>query len=191
MGMMTEDELRAITVGELRPIAGKIEIADYDPAWPVAFERQAARIRAALGDGVLALEHVGSTSVPGLAAKPRIDLLLVVASSADEPAYVPALEAAGYVLHLREPAWHEHRLFKHPDADLNLHVFSPGCSEIERMLWFREWLRASPADRALYERTKRELARRDWKYGQQYADAKTEVVEQILARALAGAAPPR
>jgi GrpB-like predicted nucleotidyltransferase (UPF0157 family) len=188
---LTEDELRAITVGELRPLAGKIEIADYDPAWPAAFARQAARIRAALGDGVVLLEHVGSTSVPGLAAKPRLDLLLVVASSADEPAYVPALEAAGYVLHLREPAWHEHRLFKHPDTDLNLHVFSPGCPEIERMLGFRDWLRHDPADRALYERTKRELARRDWKYGQEYADAKTQVVEQILARALAaGAALP-
>jgi GrpB-like predicted nucleotidyltransferase (UPF0157 family) len=180
-----------VTVGELRPLTGKIEIADHDPAWPAAFAHQAARIRAALGEGVLVLEHVGSTSVPGLAAKPRIDLLLAIASSADEPAYAPALEAAGYVLHLREPGWHEHRLFKHPDTDLNLHVFSRGCPEIERMLRFRDWLRAHPADRALYERTKRELARRDWKYGQDYADAKTSVVEQILARALAAAAADR
>src|SRR5262249_2484313 len=124
-----------------------------------------------------------------LAAKPRLDLLLVVASSADEPAYVPALEAAGYVLHLREPAWHEHRLFNHPDTDLNLHVFSPGCPEIERMLRFRDWLRHDPAApaRARRARSQRAPARRDWKYGQEYADAKTQVVEQILARALAGA----
>lgn len=182
---MTEDELRAITVGELRPLAAKIEIADYDPAWPATYARHAARIRVALGDAVGLLEHVGSTSVPGLAAKPRIDLLLVVASSADEPAYIPALETVGYVLQLREPAWHEHRLFTHPGTDLHLHVLSRGCPEIERMLRFRDWLRAHPADRELYERTKRELARRDWKYSQEYADAKTEVVEQILARALA------
>src|SRR4051812_13718633 len=189
---MTEDELRAITVGELRPLAGKIEIAAYDPAWPAAYARQAARIRGALGDGAVRLEHVGSTSVPGLAAKPRLDVLLVVASSADEAAYAPALEAAGYVLHLREPAWHEHRLFKHPDTDLNLHVFSPGCPEIERMLRFRDWPRADSPDRALYEATQRALARRDWTYGQEYADAKTEVVEQILARALAaGPVRPR
>jgi GrpB-like predicted nucleotidyltransferase (UPF0157 family) len=132
---------------------------------------------------VLLLEHVGSTSVPGLAAKPRIDILLGVSSSADEAAYVPALEASGYVLRIREPAWHEHRLLKGPETDLNLHVFSQGCPEIDRMLRFRDWLRSHDADRELYARTKRELARRDWKYTQEYADAKTAVVEEILARA--------
>src|SRR5205823_5394602 len=136
-----------------------------------------------LEERVLLIEHVGSTSVPGLAAKPRIDTLLVVAASADEPAYVPALEAAGYVLHIREPDWYEHREFKGPDTDVNLHVFSPGCPEIERMLLFRDWLCSNAADRQLYERTKRELARLDWKYTQNYADAKTTVVEEILVRA--------
>jgi GrpB-like predicted nucleotidyltransferase (UPF0157 family) len=180
---MTEDEMRAIRLGELVPLAGKIVIADYDSAWPAWFAREEARIRAALGERVLGLEHVGSTSVPGLAAKPRIDILLVVESSADEASYVPPLEAAGYRLHIREAQWHEHRLLKGPDTDVNLHVFSRDCSEIERMLRFRDWLRANDADRALYERTKRELASRDWKYGQEYADAKTGVVEEILARA--------
>jgi GrpB-like predicted nucleotidyltransferase (UPF0157 family) len=140
-------------------------------------------VRAALGDRVLLLEHVGSTSVPGLAAKPRIDMLLVVADSTDEAAYVPALEAAGYVLHIREPDWYEHRMFKGPDTAVNLHVFSPGCPEIERMLLFRDWLRGNASDRRLYERTKRELARREWAYGQHYADAKAPVVEEIIARA--------
>jgi GrpB-like predicted nucleotidyltransferase (UPF0157 family) len=146
-------------------------------------EREATRIRAALGDQIVLLEHVGSTSVPGLATKPRIDILLIVPNSADEPTYVPALEAAGYVLRIREPHWHEHRVFKGPDTDVNLHVFSPDSPEIERMLLFRDWLRGNASDRQLYERTRRELAQKDWKYTQNYADARTEVVEEILMRA--------
>ena len=181
---MDETDLRAVTIGELQPLAGKVEIADYDARWPQLFDREAARIRAALTDRALLLEHVGSTAVPGLPAKPRIDILLVVASSPDEPAYVPALEAAGYVLRIREPSWHEHRLLRGPDTAINLHVFSRGCPEIERMLRFRDWLRTSEADRDLYARTKRELAQRDWKYTQDYADAKTAVVADILTRAL-------
>src|SRR5579885_1141161 len=183
---LTEEQLRAAHVGELVPLNGSIQLVDYDPAWPGLFAREAGRVRAALGERVLLLEHVGSTSVPGLAAKPRIDMLLVVADSADEPAYVTDMEAADYVLHIREPEWHEHRLFKGPDTDINLHVFSQGCSEIERMLLFRDWLRSHPSDCQLYERTKRELARKNWKYGQNYADAKTAVVEEILARAREG-----
>ena len=179
----TEEQLRAVTVGELAPLVGHILLVDYDPEWPQLFEREAERIYAALGDRVHLLEHVGSTSVPGLAAKPRIDMLLVVADSSDEPSYVPALEAAGYVLRIREPDWHEHRMFNRPDTALNLHVFSLGSSEIERMLLFRNWLRTHPSDRELYERTKRELASKDWKYTQNYADAKSIVVEEIIARA--------
>ncbi len=85
---------------------------EYDPAWPCLFEREAQRIRGALGERALMVEHVGSTSVPGLAAKPIIDILLVVADSADEASYVPDLEAVGYVLRIREPEWHQHRVFK-------------------------------------------------------------------------------
>jgi GrpB-like predicted nucleotidyltransferase (UPF0157 family) len=180
---ITEEQMRAVHVGELTPLAGPIHIVDYDPQWPRLFEREADRVLAALGDRVLLIEHVGSTSVPGLAAKPRIDVLLVVADSSDESAYVPALEAADYVLRIREPDWYEHRVFKGPDMDINLHVFSPGCPEIDRMLLFRDWLRGNASDRLLYERTKRELARKDWKYTQNYADAKTTVVEEILRRA--------
>jgi GrpB-like predicted nucleotidyltransferase (UPF0157 family) len=180
---MTEEQLRAVTVGELAALVGHVQIVDYDPAWPWLFEREARRIQTALGNRTLLIEHVGSTSVPGLAAKPRIDVLLVVADSADESAYVPALEAVGYVLRIREPDWHEHRMFNGPDTDVNLHVFSPGSPEVDRMLLFRDWLRSHASDRQLYERTKRELARKDWKHMQNYADAKTSVVEEILARA--------
>jgi GrpB-like predicted nucleotidyltransferase (UPF0157 family) len=178
-----EQEILAHRVGPVDPLNGTIYLAEYDSEWPGLFAREAARVRAALGARVVQLEHVGSTSVPGLAAKPRIDMILVVPDSADEPAYVPALEAAGYVLHVREPDWYEHRVFKGPDTDVNLHVFSPGCVEIERMVGFRNWLRAHPDDRMLYERTKRGLAARVWKYIQNYADAKSAVVEEILARA--------
>src|SRR6185312_16823190 len=179
----TEEELRAVTIGALQPHNGAVLIVDYDPEWPRQFAVEAARIRAALGERALLLEHVGSTSVPGLAAKPILDILLAVADSADESSYVPDLERAGYVLRTREPEWFQHRVLKGVEPAVNLHVFSPGCPETERMLLMRDWLRTHEDDRALYETTKRELAQRTWKYVQNYADAKTAVVEAILARA--------
>ena len=180
---LTEEQIRAAQVGELVPLVAPVQIVDYDHEWPRLYEREAEGVQSTLGDRVLLIEHVGSTSVPELAAKPLIDMLLVVANSADESAYVPALETAGYVLRIREPDWYEHRMFKGPDTDINLHVFSSGCREIDRMLLFRDWLRSNESDRRLYEHTKRELARNNWKYMQNYADAKTAVVEEILARA--------
>jgi GrpB-like predicted nucleotidyltransferase (UPF0157 family) len=111
--------------------------------------------------------------------------VLVVADSAVEDAYAPPLEAAGYVLRIREPDWYEHRVFKGPDTNVNLHVFSHGCPEIEQMLLFRDWLRRNDSDRELYERAKRELVRKEWKYVQNYADAKTDVVEELITRARA------
>jgi len=181
-------ELAKVVIGELKPISQPIEIRDYDPDWPRLYEREDTRIRAALGDRVVRLEHAGSTSVPGLPAKPLIDIVLEVPDSTDEVSYVPDLEAAGYVLRIREPDWFEHRLFKGPDTNVSVHTFSAGCDEVDRMLLFRDWLRENAADRELYAATKRELAARDWKYMQQYADAKTEVVHEILARADAAAA---
>jgi len=164
---------------------GPIVLVDYDDAWPARFEREARRIRAALGVRALLLEHAGSTSVPGLAAKPIIDMVLAVPDSSDEDAYVPALEAEGYELRIREPDWYEHRMLKKTDPNIQLHVFTEGCVEIDRMLAFRDHLRANEADRGLYERTKRELAGRKWAYVQDYADAKSEVVEEIITRAVA------
>jgi GrpB-like predicted nucleotidyltransferase (UPF0157 family) len=177
-----EQELLAATVGEPPKTHQPVVLADYDPAWPQLFEREEARIRAALGERALSVEHVGSTAVPGLAAKPIIDINLVVEDSADEDAYAPALEAAGYVLRIREPEWFEHRMFRDNDPRVNLHVYSTGCEEVERMRAFRDHLRTTDADRQLYERTKRELAAQEWKYVQNYADAKTAVVQEILAR---------
>jgi GrpB-like predicted nucleotidyltransferase (UPF0157 family) len=163
---------------------GPIVLVDYDPKWALRFEREAHRIRAALGTRALLVEHAGSTSVPGLAAKPIVDIVLAVPDSSNEDDYVPALEAEGYALRIREPDWYEHRVLKKTEPNVNLHVFSADCAEIERMLAFRDQLRKSEADRELYERTKRELAAREWAYVQDYADAKTEVVEEIIARAL-------
>lgn len=180
---MSEEQLRAVTVGELEPLSGRVLLVDSDPEWPSLFRREEERIRSALAERVLSVEHIGSTSVPGLAAKPVIDVLLVVPDSADEAGYVPALEDAGYVLRIREPAWHEHRLLKRSNPQIHLHIFSADCPEIERVLRFRDRLRSNPADRELYASVKRELARRDWKYMQNYADAKTTVIEEILGRA--------
>ena len=179
----TEEQILAARIGPPVVLSGPIILLDYDAEWPRLFEREAARIREALGSRVMQLEHVGSTSVPGLAAKPRIDIMLAVADSTAEDAYVPALEAKGYVLRVREPDWYEHRMFNGPDTDVNLHVFTAGCPEIDRMILFRDHLRSNDSDRALYERTKRDLAARRWKYTQQYADAKTQVVEEIIGRA--------
>jgi GrpB-like predicted nucleotidyltransferase (UPF0157 family) len=181
---MTEEQIKRVTVGlTQKQVSGNVVLVAYDPTWPRLFVKEFERISSALGQNALAIEHVGSTSVPGLAAKPIIDILLVVANSADETSYAPSLEKAGYVLGIREPEWHEHRMFKGPDANINLHVFSEGDDEIERMLIFRDWLRENSADRDFYLATKRELSQQSWKYVQNYADAKTKVVESIIARA--------
>ena len=184
-----EREPARVAVGGPRPLSTPIEIADYRLEWPRLYEREEARIRDALGGRAVRIEHVGSTSMPGLPAKPIVDISLEVADSADEAAYVPLLEAAGYTLRIREPEWFEHRGFKGTKTAVNLHVFTAGCEEVDRMLRFRDHLRHDTTDRELYARTKRELAAHEWTYGQQYADAKSEVVQEILARANASAGP--
>jgi GrpB-like predicted nucleotidyltransferase (UPF0157 family) len=124
-----------------------------------------------LGDTALAVDHVGSTSVPGLPAKPIIDVLLQVPDSADEPSYVPAMLALGYRVRVREPHWLEHRVLAQRVADgaphsVNVHVLSPryGAGEVDRMLGFRDWLRTHDDDRERYAAVKRELAARRWRY---------------------------
>jgi GrpB-like predicted nucleotidyltransferase (UPF0157 family) len=176
------DELLAeVTIGGAEPLSRPIEIRDYDPAWPAQYELEAAQIREALGERALRLEHAGSTAVPGLPAKPIVDVILEVQDSAAEETYLPDLEQAGYYLHIREHDWFEHRELKRRDRSVHLHVFTVGCEEVEAMLRFRDHLRVSAADRELYAATKRELAAHDWKYGQQYADAKSAVIREILA----------
>ena len=124
-------------------------MSEYDPEWPRLYARGEARIRGALGGRVVRIEHAGSTSVPGLPAKPLIDVVLEVPDSSDEATYVPDLEAAGYRVVIREPEWYEHRVFKGPDTNVNLHVFTAGCDEVDTMLLFRDHLRKSADDREL------------------------------------------
>lgn len=165
---------------------GTVTLAEPDPAWPRTFRALADPIRVALGDTVMRLEHVGSTSVPGLCAKPVIDLLLLVPDPADEDAYVPALEALGHRFWLREPGADEHRLLKHERPAATLHVLPAGSDEVRRMLAFRDHLRSDDTDRELYAASKRRLATRTWEYVQDYADAKDAVVDDILGRARGG-----
>lgn len=186
---LSEDYLRAHTIGELTPLSVPVRVVDYDPEWPHRFQDEATKIQAAVGGRALRIEHVGSTAVPDLPAKPIIDIILVVADSTNEAGYVDALEKAGYRLRIREPGWHEHRMFKEPENNVNLHVFSAGCPEIDRMLIFRDWLRSSEGDRELYARSKRMLAQQEWKYTQNYADAKTAVIDEIMSRARQVAIP--
>src|SRR6516165_12119721 len=182
---ISDEDIQRFRLDKVTPHNAPITLADYDLDWPAHFAREAARIRATLGGRAVQVEHVGSTSVPGLAAKPIVDILLAVPDSADEQAYVPALEAVGYVLRAREPDWFEHRMFKGPDTDINLHVFTAGAAEIDRMLLFRDRLRADDTDRDAYLQVKRDLAQRSWRHMQHYADSKSDIVQQIMARATA------
>jgi GrpB-like predicted nucleotidyltransferase (UPF0157 family) len=166
---------------------GSITLAEADPEWGTHFGRQEERIRAALGSRAVEVEHIGSTSVPGLAAKPVIDILLVVTDAADEAAYLPDLEAAGHLLQFREHNPTEHRFLTDTShrPHIQVHVVTIGDPEVDRWLTFRDRLRTHPEDRDLYERTKRELAEHRWAYIQDYADAKSAVVQGIIARARA------
>ena len=181
----TDEEMAALRVsGTVTPHNATIDLAPYDPTWPAQYDAEAAKIRSALGDRALVLEHVGSTSIPGVCAKPIIDILLAVADSSDEASYVAALTAQGYRLHVREPDWEQHRVMKGDRPDVNLHVFTVGSREIGRMLGFRDRCRGHPRERQLYMDTKRRLADQVWRHVQHYANAKAEVVEAIIARAL-------
>jgi GrpB-like predicted nucleotidyltransferase (UPF0157 family) len=162
-----------VIIGE--PQRGPVTLVEWTPAWAERFERERARIVEALGDAALGVEHIGSTAVPGLAAKPIVDILLIVAEVDDEAAYLPALERAGYVLRVREDG---HRMVRTPDLGVHVHVWAE--DEIDRHLRFRDRLRASPEDRAAYERLKRELAPREWADVNDYAEAKGPLIEAIL-----------
>ena len=169
---------------------GPVVLADPDSAWAEAAEEFLHDIRQTLGAEARVAEHVGSTAVPGMPAKPVLDLVVGVRDPPDEATYVPGLEALGYRLHIREPEWHEHRFLVRTHPLVQVHVFAAGSTEIERMVAFRDHLRRDSGDRDLYLRTKRDLASRTWAYVQDYADAKSDVVEEILRRATPGSSQP-
>ncbi len=177
------DEVAKARVGN--PPPRTITVVPYDDAWPARFAALEELVRGALGERVLALDHVGSTAVPGLAAKPVIDVDLTVADSADEAAYVPDLQAAGFALRIREPDWEEHRLLTDAGLTTNLHVFSPGSPELGRHLMFRDWLRTHDDDRAAYAALKTELGSRGFTDGMDYNNHKGELVYDIYERIFA------
>ena len=177
-----------------REVVTTVVLAEPNDAWAEQYAVEETLIRRVLVDVLRGLHHVGSTSVPRLAAKPVVDIVLTVPDATAEDSYVGPLEGVGYVLHHREPHWHEHRLLKkgsphfaedRPEGPrVNLHVFPGGCDEVRRMLAFRDHLRKDDDDRQLYEDTKRSLAGRTWGSVQDYADAKSDVVAEIMERAL-------
>lgn len=162
-----------------------IVLQDWDPTWSTTFDRERQRISSALGAVARRIEHVGSTSVTGLAAKPIIDVQLSVDDVEDEGSYMGPMEKAGYVLRVREPG---HRMFRTPELDVQIHVCATGSDWERRHLLFRDWLRRSPEDRARYEAAKRLLARREWGDMNQYADAKSSIIGEISERAESWAA---
>jgi GrpB-like predicted nucleotidyltransferase (UPF0157 family) len=132
------------------------------------------------------VSHVGSTSIPGLAAKPIIDVDLVVPDPTAEDDYVPALQAAGFQFLFREPNWYQHRFFGLGEPYANIHVFGPGAAELSRHRQFREWLLAHPEDREVYVRAKREAARVSREKGETdmgYNFRKEPVIEEVMVRA--------
>jgi GrpB-like predicted nucleotidyltransferase (UPF0157 family) len=176
-------------VGGYRP-RGDVRVADPDPAWAESFSVLAARVRGALGERALTVDHVGSTSVAGLPAKPIIDIDVIVADPADEAAYVPALEGAGFQLVVREPWWQEHRCLVHSDPRCNLHVFGPDAAEPVRHRIFRDWLRSHPEDLALYRDAKLAAAAAANAAGEhvmQYNARKESVIREIYDRAFRAA----
>jgi GrpB-like predicted nucleotidyltransferase (UPF0157 family) len=168
--------LEEVLIGgrEKRPIV----LVEYDPSWPLRFEGERDRIAQALGALGVRIEHIGSTSVPGLAAKPVVDILVTVANVEDESAFLVPLQQAGYELRVREPG---HRMLRTRERDVHIHIWTDSDPEVGRHMRFRERLRSSPEARDAYERLKRELATREWSDVNEYADAKGQLIESILA----------
>jgi len=177
---LTEEALAGILVRGPRPVW--VTLADHSPLWPTLFAERRAELRRTLGARARLIEHIGSTSVPELAAKPIIDIVVGIDDPDDEPAYLADLLAAGYDLRVREP---HHRCLRigEPEQPVNLHCYPPDHDEVRKYLLFRDRLRADAADRKLYEDTKRSLADRQWPDINFYAEAKGPVIDEILARA--------
>jgi len=178
-----DDLLDAALIGGREERA--VVLAEWDPSWPGEFERHRAVIAEALGARARRIDHVGSTSVPGLAAKPIVDIQVTVDDPDDDAAFAPALEAVGYELRVREP---RHRMFRTPARDVQVHIWEAGSDDERRHVLFRDWLRADESDRILYEDTKRRLADRRWRDVNYYAEAKSPVIAEIMERARSWAA---
>lgn len=173
-----DQELDRILIGERTP--GPVVLSDYDPGWPRKFETVRVDLDQVLSPMVIAIEHIGSTAVPGLVAKPIIDVLVTVGAIEPDDEYGAAIESVGYELRVREAG---HRMFRPPARDVHVHVWAAGSAEAEDHLLLRDHLRASPPDREAYEALKRELASKDWPDVNYYAKAKGPLIAELLARA--------
>ncbi len=166
-----------------------VTIVDYDDSWPLRFEAEAVAVREALGPVGLRVDHVGSTSVPGLAAKPIVDLQVSVASLQPMDTYREPLRSIGYEHFewLNEDGVDDYPYFAKPPEPpraFHIHVAESGSYHERRHLAFRDWLRAHPEDAAAYERVKRNLATREWATTDEYANAKTAFIVTVTAKAL-------
>lgn len=170
-------------IGGVEP--GRITLRPFDPAWRDRFEAERKTIQRALGERVIAVEHIGSTAVPGLSAKPIVDILVVLRTAEDLAACAGSLETAAYSLRVREDG---HLMFRTPDRGVHVHIWTSSY-DVDRHVLFRDHLRTNRADRQLYERVKVQLARREWADTNDYAAAKSPVIAEILRRATAP--PPR
>jgi GrpB-like predicted nucleotidyltransferase (UPF0157 family) len=173
------EQLAAGLVGEPPARWQSIVLEDYDPAWADQYAAARSRLEQALPGQIIGIEHVGSTSVPGLAAKPVIDIDLLLEETSDEARYLPALEGTGYRLVLREPWWYQHRMLVSPEADVHLHVWPRDAPEPIRHRLFRDWLRTHPDDRDRYARAKRSVARQTVDEPGDYSLSKNEVIDDI------------
>ena len=177
-GRRRADVTDALLVGGVE--RRELFLVEHDPEWADVYSTHEARVRSALGDLAIAVEHIGSTSVPGLAAKPIIDVLVTVPDITAEEEYLEPLVAVGYVLRVREPG---HRLVRTEERDVHIHMLEPDDPAADDYLLLRDHLRVDADDRHLYEATKRDLVTREWSDMNAYADAKTSVIEEIKERA--------
>lgn len=169
------------------PEKRKLSLAPWTKRWEEIYAEHRERIVGVLGDVALAVHHIGSTSVPGLGAKPIVDMLLVVADVEAEGSYLPGLLGAGYELRVRERG---HRMVRTAERDVHVHVhvLSEGDPEIGEYLLFRDQLRVDESDRVLYESVKRGLLEGEWADMNDYAEAKSQVVADIKRHARLGRA---
>ncbi|MDP9373984.1 MAG: GrpB family protein [Chloroflexota bacterium] len=169
-------------------MAKAVVVVEYDPAWPRLFERLRARVTGALSGLAVAVEHVGSTAVPGLPAKPIIDLDAIIPSAADLPVAIERLTAIGYV-HQGDLGIPGREAFAPPPDTPRHHLYvcTPDSAEYRRHVLFRDYLRAHPGEARAYGELKRAAARRFGDDRDAYTKAKDAFVAAILQRAARGA----
>jgi GrpB-like predicted nucleotidyltransferase (UPF0157 family) len=155
-------------------------IEQYDPAWPDCFETHRRRISEALGVVARRVDHVGSSAVPGLAAKPIVDIQVSVPDVEDEASYLDPLVSVDYQLRVREQG---HRMFRTAAFDVHVHVCDAGSDWERRHLLLRDWLRRSAADHEAYGNLKLRLQQEDWETMNHYADAKSGLIAEMTVRA--------